>query len=69
MILPPDYTIEKYGLIARFVEVTDAEFIVKQKADKPPSKYIHLMDSRINNQKEWILKYKERESLGLEYLQ
>ena len=29
MILPPDYTIEKYGLIARFVEVTDAEFIVK----------------------------------------
>lgn len=67
MILPSDYSIEKYGLKARFVIEDDAAFIVKLRTDKSLSKYIHSTDSSVENQKEWIQKYKEREALGLEY--
>ena len=54
MILPPNFTIEKYGLTARFVEETDAEFIIKLRTDKSLSMYIHSTDSNVDNQKEWI---------------
>lgn len=67
MILPSNYTINKYGLMARFVEEADAEFIISLRTDKSLSKYIHSTDSSIDNQKEWIRNYKEREAKGLEY--
>lgn len=67
MILPSDYTIEKYGLKARFVNEDDAAFIVKLRTNKSLSKYIHSTDSSVDNQKEWIRNYKEREAKGQEY--
>ena len=67
MILPSNYTLEKYGLKVRFVQETDADFIIKLRTDKLLSRYIHSTDSSVETQKEWIRKYKERESQGLEY--
>lgn len=67
MILPTDYTIEKYGLKARFVVENDAEFIVKLRTDETLSKFIHFTDNDIEKQKEWIRNYKFREALGQEY--
>ena len=67
MIIAPDYTIEKYGLKARFVVESDAEFIVKLRTDESLSKYIHSTNSNIDKQKEWIRNYKVREALGQEY--
>lgn len=67
MILPPDFTVEKYGLYARFVEERDAEFIVKLRTDEMLSKYLHATGSSIDKQIEWIKNYKERERAGQDY--
>lgn len=67
MNLPSDYSIEKYGLKARFVVEDDAKFIVKLRTDETLSKYIHSTDNNIEKQKDWIRNYKVRESLGQEY--
>ena len=66
-ILPPDFKGEKYGLQYRFVEEIDAEFIYKLRSDKTLSKYIHDIEGGVENQREWIRKYKEREKRGEEY--
>lgn len=67
MILPTDFVIEKYGLKARFVVESDAEFIVDIRTDESLSKYIHTTDNDIQKQKEWIRAYKQREAKGSEY--
>ncbi len=67
MKLPTDYIIEKYGLKARFVVESDAEFIVDIRTDESLSKYIHTTDNDIQKQKEWIRAYKQREAKGSEY--
>ena len=67
MILPEDFTMEKYGLFARFVNESDAEFIVKLRTDPVLGKWIHSTDSDIENQKQWLREYKERERNGLDY--
>ena len=66
-ILPPDFTIEKYGLFARFVNESDAEFIIKLRTDPILGKWIHSTDSDLDKQKEWIRNYKERERKGEDY--
>lgn len=67
MILPPNFTIDKYGLKARFVEECDAEFIVKLRTDPVLSRFLHATDSDIEKQREWIRGYKERERKGDDY--
>ena len=67
MILPPDFKIKKYGLSARFVNESDAEFIVKLRTDPNLSRYIHSTDNDLHKQEEWIREYKEREKAGMEY--
>lgn len=67
MILPPDFTIEKYGLFARFVEEEDAEFIVKLRTDSVLSRYLHATDSSVEKQVDWIRSYKSRERSGQDY--
>lgn len=67
MILPKDFTIEKYGLFARFVEERDAEFILSLRTDKRLSRYLNPTDNDVNKQKEWIKAYKEREAKGEDY--
>ncbi len=67
MKLPSDYTIEKYGLKARFVTEGDAQFIVDIRTDDSLSKYIHSTDNDLQKQIDWIRSYKQREAEGKEY--
>lgn len=67
VILPKDYHGEKYGLSFRFVNVDDAEFIYRLRSDATLSKYIHDIHGGVEEQVEWIKKYKIREAAGEEY--
>ncbi len=67
MILPPDFTMEKYGLFARFVNEEDAEFIIKLRTDPKLGKLIHDTDGSYEKQLEWIRNYKVRERKGEDY--
>lgn len=66
-MLPPDFRGDKYGVQYRFVTEDDAEFIYKLRSNKTLSKYIHDIEGGVENQREWIRKYKEREERGVEY--
>ena len=65
--LPQDFEGERYGLHYRFVDEDDAEFVYRLRSDKTLSKYIHDIEGGVDNQREWIRKYKEREKRGEEY--
>lgn len=65
--LPSDFTYDKYGIHARFVEEGDAEFIVRLRTDPRLSRFIHDTDSDVEKQREWIRNYKVREAEGKEY--
>lgn len=67
IILPPNYTIERYGINARFVNVEDVDFILSLRTDKELTKYIHQTDCDKDAQIKWLEKYKEREREGKEY--
>lgn len=67
MILPKNFTLEKYGLFARFVNESDAEFILKLRTDERLNRYLHPTDSDVELQKAWIRQYKERERKGEDY--
>ena len=67
MILPPDFRIEKYGMITRFVNEKDAEFIIKLRTNPVLSRFLHATDSDVEKQKDWIRGYKERERIGEDY--
>lgn len=67
MILPEDFTMEKYGLFARFVDKSDAEFIIKLRTNPVLGKLIHDTDSNYEKQLEWIENYKKRERKGEDY--
>lgn len=62
-----DFKQSKYGLQMRLVEVADAEFIVSLRSDSKLSQYLHSTDNDIAKQQKWIIEYKKREALGLEY--
>ena len=66
-ILPSDYHGEKYGLTYRFVNESDAEFIYSLRSNPTLSKYIHDINGGVEQQVEWIHKYKTREAEGKEY--
>lgn len=66
-ILPPDFTMEKYGLYARFVNEDDAEFILKLRTDEDLGRWIHSTDNDLEKQKQWLREYKQRERQGLDY--
>jgi len=65
--LPPDFTLERYGLQVRLVEEDDAEFIVSLRTDPRLSKHIHATSPDVEQQKQWIRNYKLREEQGLDY--
>jgi hypothetical protein len=67
MILPGNFTLDKYGISVRLVEEKDAEFILNLRVDPELDTYMHKVPSDINKQIEWIRKYKERELDGSEY--
>ena len=51
----------------RFVEITDASFIVSLRSDLRYNKYLSFVDDDVKKQEDWILKYKEREANKQEY--
>ena len=65
--LPPNFTLERYGLQVRLVEEEDAEFIVSLRTNPRLSKHIHTTSSDVEQQREWIRDYKFREEQGLDY--
>lgn len=65
--LPENFEMDLYGLHARLVEEEDAEFILKLRTDPVLSKYIHPTEANLENQRNWIRAYKEREKQGKEY--
>jgi RimJ/RimL family protein N-acetyltransferase len=66
-LLDKNFTFERYGLYVRFVEESDAEFIVKLRTDPQLNQFLHITDNSIEKQKEWIREYKKRESEGTDY--
>lgn len=51
----------------RFVEPEDAEFICKLRSDQSLNKHISKSDPDIEAQRDWIVKYKDREASGEEF--
>lgn len=66
-LFPKDFVANKYGLSFRFVNEGDAEFIYLLRSDPQISRYIHDIEGGVENQRQWIRKYKEREDRGEEY--
>ncbi len=65
--LPQDFTIDRYGLHVRFVNESDAEFIVRLRTDGKLGRYIHATTPDIGAQIEWTSRYKQREAAGEDY--
>ncbi len=59
--------IEKYGIIIRYVEVDDAEFILNLRTDEKLGQFISKTDPNIDAQINWIKNYKIREESNQEY--
>lgn len=66
-MMPLITTIEKYGIILRLVDNTDAEFILSLRTDQKLSTHLSATSPALSDQLSWITRYKEREKLGLEY--
>ena len=66
-ILPPDFQITRYGVTARLVTESDAEFITQLRSDKRLGRYIHFSDGDVEKQIQWTREYKKREAEGLDY--
>ncbi len=65
--LPETFKLDRYGLQTRFVEETDAEFILTLRSDKELNRHISSTPVDLEAQRKWIQNYKEREKNGLEY--
>lgn len=65
--LPKNFNFDKYGLHVRFVDISDAQFIIDIRTDLKNQRYIHDTDSNLQNQINYISRYKYKESLGEEY--
>jgi len=57
---------ERYGIHVRTVDLNDAEFIYRLRSDKFLTRFISQIDGTVEDQIQWIRKYKEREEAGLE---
>ncbi len=65
--LPENFELDRYGLHVRLVRVEDAEFIVKLRTNERNARFIHVTNSNIAIQQEWIRDYKIRETKGEDY--
>jgi len=66
-LLPTNFEGDRYGLHFRLVNEDDAGFIYQLRSNETLSKYIHDIKGDVNNQREWIKKYKQREEDGTDY--
>lgn len=67
IILSENFTLTKYGLHVRLVQVEDAAFILSLRADPERTKYMLTLDADVTKQQQWILAYKKRERAGEDY--
>jgi hypothetical protein len=67
MKLNSDFTLERYGLKLRFVDVDDAEYIFNLRTDPLLGKFISETSQDLSDQIDWIKQYKDRQEKGLEY--
>jgi hypothetical protein len=58
---------ERFGLMFRPVEVSDAHFILELRTDEKLGRFISKTDQDIAKQIEWITQYKQRENAGVEF--
>lgn len=65
--LNSDFHLTRYGVDTRLVVESDAEFILSLRTNTFLTRFIHSTDNNLENQIEWIRKYKEREREGREY--
>lgn len=65
--LPVDFEYHNYGIDARMVNESDAEFILSLRTNPTLNQYIHATDNDVEKQRDWIRAYKQREAEGLEY--
>lgn len=66
MILPEDFEISKYGLWARLVQESDAEFIIDLRGEEK-ARFMSSVGTDVEKQRDWLKAYKERERQGLDY--
>lgn len=66
MKLTENFEINKYGIYARLIKESDAEFIINMRSD-PRARFMNSVSTDIENQKQWIREYKKREQVGLDY--
>lgn len=59
--------VNKYGIILRLVEESDADFILKLRTDIALNRFISYTSPQRDDQLKWIQEYKLRENAGLEY--
>ena len=64
--LPSNFTINRFGMFARFVEEEDAQFIIKLRTNEH-ARYMNDVSSDLEEQIAWIKHYKEREKKGEDY--
>lgn len=60
-------TFTKYGITIRLVNETDAEFLYNLRTDIVLSRFLSTTSGTVEDQQEWIKKYKQREQRGEEY--
>ena len=48
-------------------EITDAEFILSLRTDPSRNRFLSEISSRLEDQRRWLITYKERENAGQEY--
>lgn len=67
MVIDETFSLSRYGLNVRLVNVDDSAFIVALRTDNKLGKYIHRTDPNVDKQVEWFWQYKEREKNGEDY--
>lgn len=59
--------LESKSLLLKNVEITDAKLILSLRTDCSLNKYLSKTNNSLEEQKEWLIKYKEKEKNKLEY--
>lgn len=65
--LDDNFSEERYGLHVRFVNETDAEFIVRLRTDPKLSRFLHPTSPDVSLQQQWITRYRERQHNGEDF--
>ena len=65
--LPANFTLNRYGLHIRFVQESDAAFILRLRTNEKLSRFINATSADVSQQIAWTRNYKTREAAGTDY--